>query len=50
MFRTLQDQMKIDDQRTTTKQARVVFWLVIAVLSIISFSALYFGLVLLQGS
>jgi hypothetical protein len=39
MFETLQDQMKIDDRRATTTQARVVFWLTIAVLSIILFSA-----------
>jgi hypothetical protein len=50
MFETLQDQMKIDERRATTTQARVVFWLTIAVLSIILFSALYFGILLLQGS
>ena len=46
MFEALDDQMKIDEQRASTKRERVILWAVIAVLSIILFGALYFGLIL----
>ena len=44
MFEVLDDQMKIDEQRASTKRERVILWAVIALLSIILFGALYFGL------
>jgi len=44
MFEVLDDQMKLDEQRASTKRERVVLWVVIALLSIILFGALYFGL------
>ena len=44
MFEALEDQMKIDEQKASTKRERVVLWAVIALLSIILFGALYFGL------
>jgi uncharacterized membrane protein YvbJ len=44
MFEVLDDQMKIDEQRASTKRERIILWAVIAVLSIILFGALYFGL------
>jgi hypothetical protein len=50
MFETLAEQMRIDEQKATTKRERMIRWTVIVVLSVILFSALYFGLHLLQGS
>jgi len=47
MFEVLDDQMKIDEQRASTKRERVILWAVIALLSIILFGALYFGLSLM---
>jgi hypothetical protein len=50
MFEILEDQMKLDDQRNTTTRGRITQWVVIALLSVILFGALYFGLHLIQGS
>jgi len=50
MFETLAEQFKIDEQKATTKRERLIRWAVIVLLSVILFSALYFGLHLLQGS
>ena len=44
MFEVLDDQMKIDEQKASTKRERVILWAVIALLSIVLFGALYFGL------
>ena len=44
MFETLEDQIKTDEEKVTTKQERVVMWAVIALVSIVLFAALYFGL------
>jgi len=44
MFEVLDDQMKLDEQRASTKRERAILWVVIALLSIILFGALYFGL------
>ena len=44
MFEVLDDQMRIDEQKATTKRQRVLLWTLIAIVSIVLFSALYFGL------
>jgi hypothetical protein len=44
MFEILEDQMRVDDQRTTTKRERVMLWGAITLLSIVLFGALYMGL------
>lgn len=44
MFEALEDQMKIDEQKASTKRERVILWAVIALLSVVLFGALYFGL------
>jgi len=48
MFETLEDQIKIDDLRATTERERMVRWVVIPLLSVVLFGALYFGLHLMQ--
>lgn len=50
MFETLEEQIRIDEQKTTTKRERMIMWAVILLLSVILFGALYFGLHLMQGS
>jgi len=50
MFETLEDQMKIDEQKATTKRERLIRWALIVLLSIILFGSLYFGIHLIQGS
>jgi hypothetical protein len=49
MFEALEDQIKTDDQKTTTKRERLVLWILIAVVSIILFGTLYFGIHLIEG-
>ncbi len=49
MFEALEDQIKTDEQKTTTKRERLVIWLIIAVVSIILFGTLYFGIHLIEG-
>lgn len=44
MFETLEEQMKVDEEKATTKPERFIRWSVIAVLSVILFGALYLGL------
>jgi hypothetical protein len=50
MFEALEDQMKIDGQKATTKRERLIRCALIVVLSIILFGSLYFGIHLIQGS
>lgn len=50
MFETLQDQMKIDEERATNKRERVIRWTLIVVLSVLLFGALYVGIHMLGGS
>lgn len=40
MFETLEEQMKIDEQKATTKRERMIRWTLIAMFSIILFGAL----------
>ena len=48
MFDSLDDQMKHDDQEQTTTQQRILKWVLIAVLSLVLFGGLYFGVRLLS--
>ena len=40
MFNTLEEQMKIDEQKATTKRERMVLWTLVAMFSVILFGAL----------
>jgi len=44
MFAVLDDQIRIDEHKATSKRQRVVRWTLIALLSVVVFSALYYGL------
>jgi len=49
MFESLDDQIKIDEHKATTNRERTIRWALILLLSVFLFSALYFGLYLMQG-
>ncbi len=49
MFEILEDQIKIDDQKTTTKRERIVRWTLIVLLSVVLFGSLYFGIHMIEG-
>lgn len=48
MFESLDEQIKIDEHKTTTNKELLVRWSLIVVLSIFLFGALYFGLRLIN--
>jgi hypothetical protein len=48
MFETLEDQIRIDEEKTTTKRERMIRWAVIALVSVVLFGALYFGIHLIE--
>lgn len=50
MFETLEDQIKIDEEKATPKSQRMIRWVLIALLSVILFGSLYFGIQLFGGS
>jgi lipid-A-disaccharide synthase-like uncharacterized protein len=47
MFESLDDQMKHDQQETTTKKEQVVKWALVGVISVLIFGGLYMGVRLL---
>jgi membrane-associated phospholipid phosphatase len=49
MFETLEDQIKTDEQKTTTKRQRLVVWALIVLVSVVLFGALYVGIHFLEG-
>jgi hypothetical protein len=48
MFDSLDDQMKHDAAVTTSQKERVLFWVAVAVVSVLLFGGLYFGVRLLE--
>ncbi len=48
MFESLDDVIKHDEEVATTKQARLLKWLTIIIVSLILFGGLYLGLRLFQ--
>jgi hypothetical protein len=48
MFDSLDDQMKHDDQMETTPRERILRWVAVAVVSIVVFSGLYYGVSMLE--
>jgi len=49
MFDSLSDQMKHDDAETTKTSERVIVWLAVAVISVLLFGGLYFGIRMLEA-
>jgi hypothetical protein len=50
MFELLEQQIKLDDQKTTTKRELIMRWTLIVLLSVVLFGALYVGIHFLEGS
>jgi hypothetical protein len=48
MFDSLDEQMKHDDQETTTPKQRIMKWALVAVTSVVLFAGLYLGVRLLE--
>ena len=48
MFESLDDQMKHDQDATTTPKERMLKWLLVAVVSVVLFGGLYMGVRLLE--
>ena len=48
MFESLDDQMKHDQDATTTPRERMLKWLLVAVVSVVLFGGLYMGVRLLE--
>jgi hypothetical protein len=48
MFDSLDEQMKKDEQAETTKNERILRWAAIAVVSVLVFGGLYFGVHMLE--
>ena len=49
MFDSLDETMKLDDAAVTTRRERVGKYFVIALCSVLVFSSVYLGLMLLEG-
>ena len=48
MFDILSDQMKRDEHLQISNSERLVYWLVVVIVSVLSFGGLYFGIQVLQ--
>ena len=48
MFESLDDQMKLDAAKETTKREQAVKWTVVAALSVVLFGGLYFAVRILE--
>ncbi len=49
MFESLDDQMRLDDQKTVSSKERMFRWSLGIIVSILVFGGLYLGVHLLQG-
>jgi hypothetical protein len=49
MFDSLDETMKHDLDATTTRTERIVRWVAVAVVSVLVFGGLYFGVRMLEG-
>lgn len=48
MFDILSDQMKRDEHLQISNSERLVYWLVVVIVSVLAFGGLYFGIQVLQ--
>lgn len=48
MFDSLSDQMRADENKTTTKKERIGFWVAVAAASVLVFAGLFMGVRLLE--
>lgn len=50
MFDSLDEQIKLDEHKAVSGTERMVRWLLVALVTLIIFGGLYFGIHLLQGA
>ena len=50
MFDSLDEQIKLDEHKSSSNRERMFRWLLVALVSILIFGGLYFGVHLLQGT
>jgi hypothetical protein len=50
MFDSLDEQIKLDEHRSSSNMERAIRWLLIVVLSVIVFGGLYWAVHLMQGT
>ncbi len=50
MFDSLDEQIKLDEHKSSSNKERMLRWLLVALVSILIFGGLYFGVHLLQGT
>jgi len=49
MFDSLADRIKADDHREVNNTERIIRWAVVAVITVVVFGGLYYGVRMLQG-
>jgi hypothetical protein len=49
MFESLDEQIKLDEHRTTSNTERFLRWLLVIVIALIVFGGLYWGVHMMQG-
>jgi hypothetical protein len=50
MFDSLDEQIKLDQHKSSSNTERVMFWLIVIVISLLVFGGLYWGVHLAQGT
>jgi cell division protein FtsB len=50
MFDSLDEQMKMDDNKVSSSKERALKWVLVALVSLVVFGGLYFGVHMMQGS
>jgi hypothetical protein len=49
MFESLDEQIKLDDHKSTSNTERIVRWLLVIAIALIVFGGLYWGMHMMQG-
>ncbi len=50
MFDSLDEQIKLDEHKSSSNTERVIRWLLVIVISLVVFGGLYWGVHLMQGT
>jgi hypothetical protein len=50
MFESLDDQMKLDENKVSTSKERALRWVLVVVVTAVLFGGLYWGVHMLEGS
>lgn len=50
MFESLDEQMKLDEHKSTSNKERMLRWILVVLVSVLVFGGLYWGVHLMQGT